>query len=482
MKPPLLLHSHLSFCHTAKHLAPIPTMVSETSQSKNVCVIGAGPSGLVAARELRKEGHKVVVVEQNHDVGGQWLYEPSVQGEDPLGRNAFLKVHSSVYESLRLTSPREIMGFTDFPFLVKKGRDMRRFPSHKELLMYLKDFCEFFGLREMIRFNTRVEYVGMLDYGVCSNDLKWVVRSKEKKSEKVVEEVFDAVVVATGHYSQPRLPSIKGMDTWKRKQMHSHIYRTPEPFRNEVVVVVGNSLSGQDISIELVEVAKEVHMSSRSLNISEGLSKVISKHTTFHLHPQIDTLHEDGRVTFMDGSCILADSILYCTGYSYAFPFLDTKGMVVVDDDRVGPLYEHTFPPSLAPSLSFIGIPRKILGFPFFESQAIWIAQLLSGKKVLPSWEEMMKSIKEFYQSREAAGIPKHCTHEIANFEYCDEYGDNVGFPRIEEWRKQLCISAIINAHVNLETYRDSWDDDELLQEALQSPHFTQLGLEDSHM
>jgi len=53
------------------------------------------------------------------------------------------------------------------------------------------------------------------------------------------------------------------------------------------VVVVGNSLSGQDISIELVEVAKEVHMSSRSLNISEGLSKVISKHANFHLHPQV---------------------------------------------------------------------------------------------------------------------------------------------------------------------------------------------------
>ena len=59
----------------------------------------------------------------------------------------------------------------------------------------------------------------------------------------------------------------------------------------------------------------------------------------------------------------------------------------------------------------------QIIGFPFFESQAIWIAQLLSGKKALPSWEEMMKSIKEFYHSTELAGIPKHCTHEIANFE-----------------------------------------------------------------
>lgn len=53
------------------------------------------------------------------------------------------------------------------------------------------------------------------------------------------------------------------------------------------MVVVGSSLSGQDISMELVEVAKEVHMSSRSLKISEGLSKVISKHENFHLHPEV---------------------------------------------------------------------------------------------------------------------------------------------------------------------------------------------------
>ncbi|KAK2655476.1 hypothetical protein Ddye_008528 [Dipteronia dyeriana] len=445
-------------------------------RSRNVCVIGAGPSGLVVARELRKEGHGVVVLEQNHDVGGQWLYSPNVEDEDPLVKDNIVKVHSSIYESLRLTSPREIMGFTDFPFVVKRNRDMRRFPGHKELWLYLKDFSEWFGLREMIRFKTRVEYVGMLDYGEFGKDLKWVVRSKPnyKADEKVVEEVFDAVVVATGHYSHPRLPSIKGMDAWKRKQMHSHIYRTPQPFRDEVVVVVGNSISGQDISIELVEMAKEVHLSSKSLDITEGLSKVISKHHNLHLRPQIESLGEDGRVTFVDGSWVIADTILYCTGYSYSFPFLDTKGIVVVDDDRVGPLYEHTFPPSLAPSLSFVGIPRKLIGFPFFESQAKWIAQLLSEKTALPSWDDMMQSIKDFYHSRDAAGLPKPNTHDIASFEYCDKYGDHIGFPHLEEWRKGLCLTALVNADANLESYRDSWDDHQLLQEAHQSPHFTQ--------
>ena len=55
----------------------------------------------------------------------------------------------------------------------------------------------------------------------------------------------------------------------------------------QVVVVVGNSLSGQDISMELVDVAKEIYLSAKSLNISEGLSKVISKHSNLHLRPQV---------------------------------------------------------------------------------------------------------------------------------------------------------------------------------------------------
>ncbi|KAG1347847.1 Flavin-containing monooxygenase FMO GS-OX-like 9 [Cocos nucifera] len=388
-------------------------MTPEIKQSKYVCVLGAGPSGLVAARELRREGHSVVVLEQNHDVGGQWLYDPRVEEEDALGRVAPLKVHSSAYASLRVMSPRLSMGFTDFPFLARKGRDMRAFPGHREIYLYLRDFCDWFGLRELIRFNTRAENVAMVGSGESGNNIKWVVRSKEKKCEKVMEESFDAVVVATGHYSQPSMPNIKGMDVWTKKQIHSHVYRVPEPYCDE-----------------------------------------------------IDSLCEDGRVLFVDGSSITADSIIYCTGYSYSFPFLDTEGIVVVDDNRVGPLYEHTFPPLLAPSLSFVGIPKKILGFPFFESQAKWIAQLLSGKRTLPSPDDMMKAIKDFYRTKEIKGIPKRKTHEIASFEYCDMYGDNCGFPHLEEWKKEICLLALKNSLMNLETYRDQWDDDEWLRMA----------------
>ena len=56
------------------------------------------------------------------------------------------------------------------------------------------------------------------------------------------------------------------------------------------MVVIGNSLSGQDISMELVDVAKEVHLSAKSLDISNGLSKVVSKTSSLHIHPQVPFL------------------------------------------------------------------------------------------------------------------------------------------------------------------------------------------------
>lgn len=43
----------------------------------------------------------------------------------------------------------------------------------------------------------------------------------------------------------------------------------------------------------------------------------------------------------------------------YSFPFLE-EGLVSVEDNRVGPLFQHVFPPALAPTLSFVGLPWKV--------------------------------------------------------------------------------------------------------------------------
>lgn len=54
-------------------------------------------------------------------------------------------------------------------------------------------------------------------------------------------------------------------------------------------------------------------------------------------------------------------------------------------------------------------------------------------------------------------------------------YGEFCDYQRVEQWKKDIVMRTLRNAEANLETYREEWDDDELLQEALQSFHFTQF-------
>lgn len=82
-------------------------------RSLKVAVIGAGTAGLVTARELQREGHRVVIFEKAAEIGGTWKYNPEIES-DPLGIDPNRKiVHSSLYSSLRTNLPRHLMGFSD---------------------------------------------------------------------------------------------------------------------------------------------------------------------------------------------------------------------------------------------------------------------------------------------------------------------------------------------------------------------------------
>ncbi|RLM86105.1 flavin-containing monooxygenase FMO GS-OX-like 8 [Panicum miliaceum] len=376
--------------------------------------------------QLRREGHGVTVMEQS--------------GGDPLGAAG---VHSSIYASVRLITPREIIGFSGFPFYPRN--DGRRFPAHGEFLRYVRDFCDAFGLMGAVRLNTKVLRLSLAP-GDGDGVMRWVVRcAKQGEDEGEVvttEEVFDAVVVAVGQYSKPWLPTINGMDKWSRRQLHSHSYRVPDSFQDQVVVVVGFHESGKDIALELLGVAS-----------------------------QIDCLCEDGQVVFADGSGVVADA--QGEKYDYSFPFLDTAGLVTVDDNHVGPLFEHTFPPALAPLLSFVGVPKKVVVPLFYEVQARWVAQVLSGRRSLPPVEDMLRAVEEYNRARDAAGVPKRLTHDFFDLEYCDEFGEKrCGFPRLEsrlEWKKELLWSTVTGMRDDMESFRDDYHDSDLVREGLRS-------------
>ncbi|CAH2048038.1 unnamed protein product [Thlaspi arvense] len=467
------LSEGLKYSPSLRNLVNTMTPSLSPIRSHHVAVIGAGAAGLVAARELRREGHSVVVFERQNQVGGTWIYTDHVE-PDPLSVDPTRPVvHSSVYGSLRTNLPRECMGYRDFPFVIRSGvsesRDPRRFPSHSEVLAYLQDFAKEFRIEEMIRFETAVERVAPAEESDGeAGKMKWRIESTEKEEKLRRDEIYDAVVVCNGHYIEPRLAEIPGISSWPGKEMHSHNYRIPEPFKDQVVVLIGNSASAVDISRDIAGFAKEVHVACRS-NAADTFIKQ-SSYSNLWMHSMIERVHEDGSVVFQNGKTILVDVIMHCTGYKYHFPFLETNGSVTVEDNRVGPLYKDVFPPALAPWLSFIGIPWKVVPFPLFELQSKWIAGVLSGRITLPAKEDMMKDIESFYSTLEAQGIPKRYTHQmgVAQFEYNDWLASQCGCSGTEEWRKEMYLTTGVRKREYPETYRDKWEDHHLVSQAYQ--------------
>ena len=90
---------------------------------QHVCVIGAGPSGLAAARNCVRFGLDVVVFEKNGKVGGNWVFD------DRTG-------HSSVYENTRLISSKALSAYDDFPM----PRDYPAYPGHREVQAYFEAY------------------------------------------------------------------------------------------------------------------------------------------------------------------------------------------------------------------------------------------------------------------------------------------------------------------------------------------------------
>ncbi|KAK9832816.1 hypothetical protein WJX81_004138 [Elliptochloris bilobata] len=386
--------------------------------SLNVAVIGAGAAGLVAARELLREGHTIAVLEQNERVGGIWDYSADVESDDLLGLDPKRRrVHSSLYADLRTNLPREVMGFSDFPntpaALNGRSVDARRFPAHPEVQAFLEAFADEFDLRRHIRFRMRVARIDPLGPPGAWGAGPWALTAElvgrsQGSSERLQ---YDAVVVAVGNYAEPNLPKgVAGMRTCPVLQLHCHNFRSPAAFREQTVLVVGASFSGVEIAQLLSGAAAAVVHSARTWGPHDLEAPPA---TNIMRVPMLEALLANGRARFAGGSLSpRLDAVIYCTGYQYHYPFLQHLELVETDDMRVAPLYKHVFPPAAAPTLAFIGLLFKSLRNMQFELQAKWVARVLSGRAApLPDREAMQADAAAFYALLERAGVPVRHTH-----------------------------------------------------------------------
>jgi thioredoxin reductase len=324
-----------------------------------VCIIGAGASGLAAAKTFRERGIPFDCLERENDIGGLW------NANTPTG---------VVYDSTYLVSSRKHTGFDDYPL----PDDYPIYPSHALALDYLRDYAKHFGIFDLIEFNTTVERVERDGDG-------WAVQVAGESRPRY----YRALVLANGHHNEPRMPDIPG--TFSGEIMHSRDYRTMSQLTGKRVVVVGVGNSGCDIAVDATNVARSVHHSMRRGTYfapkfllgraTDGVQNFCEKipmprwlrnrlYTFTHLllvgrnsyyglptpehwlldtHPTVNTvlpqLVAHGRidvkpqitefsgstVRFSDGSEVEADLVVFATGYKISNPFIDDSGWFRAD-------------------------------------------------------------------------------------------------------------------------------------------------------
>lgn len=360
---------------------------------RKVAIIGAGPCGLSAAKYLlaQKVFEQVVIYEQRQEVGGVWNYspEPSPTRQVPQV-SAFappdLPVRTPMYDVLHTNIPWHLMKYSDQDF--PKGSLI--FPPREAVQDYLVRYSG--DIRHLIRFNSQVDDVRLRQEN--GRDL-WDVEVQSTKDGGRHTGTFDAVVVASGHYSTPFIPDVKNIEDFNEAHpgviTHSKSYRSPEAFSGKKVVVVGNAASGLDIASQISHVCiKPLLLSVHTPTPPENLEWANAEEV-----PVIEEyLAAERGVRFQDGRVERdVDAILYATGYLFTFPFLRSLiPPLVTDGRRVHGIYkdlihiEH-------PTLVFPGLPIKVVPFPLSESQAaifsrVWANVLpLPAKAAMHEWE-----------------------------------------------------------------------------------------------
>lgn len=262
-------------------------------KNMNIAIIGAGTAGLSGAKHALAAGCNVTVFEQAKALGGTWVYT------DNIGKNEYgIDVHSSMYKGLHTNLPKEIMGYPDFPI---PEQDRSYIPA-EDMLKFLNLYAETFNVKQCIKLEHHVIRIRPIENG------KWEIIVKDLPNDKLLTLTFDAVLACNGHYHTPAYPNYPGHKLFKGKQIHSHDYRCPDPYKDETVLVIGAGPSGMDLAYEVGKLAKRVTLSHhlRDPPKTKFPANVTQK-------PDVISMTED-RVHFSDGSFETFSVVLYCTG------------------------------------------------------------------------------------------------------------------------------------------------------------------------
>ncbi|XP_060084211.1 trimethylamine monooxygenase-like [Ylistrum balloti] len=362
--------------------------------NRRVCVIGAGPCGmsfLYHNNQLKvagKECADVVCYEKQSNWGGLWNYTWRT-GTDEQGNVC----HGSMYRDLWSNGPKECLELHDYTFDDHFGKAIPSFPPRAVLFDYLQGRWNKSNLRNYITFNTNVQRV---TYNKETDD--FTVMTKDLSNDKdLPPERFSHVIVATGHFSVPKVPSFEGIDKFPGRILHSHDFRRANEFKGQRILIVGSSYSAEDIA-----------MQCRKMGSDNVIISYRRKPTNYHWHNGIEerpplTRVDGSTIHFNDGTTADVDAIILCTGYLYNFPYLpDSLRLKTALELYPAGLYKGTvWMGDGNNKLLYLGMYGQYYSYTMFNIQAEWASAVVSGHKQLPTREDMESDIRIWRRKQE---------------------------------------------------------------------------------
>ncbi|WP_372000340.1 NAD(P)/FAD-dependent oxidoreductase [Tistrella mobilis] len=205
--------------------------VTPRARDMRVIIVGAGFGGLCMAIRLRQAGFKAVtILEKGEALGGTW--------------------RRNTYPGAGCDVPSHLYSFS---FALKPDWS-RTYARQPEILAYMEETADRFGLRPLIRFGTKVEAAAFDDQqGLWTIDLTGGGRLEA-----------EVLISAVGQLDRPAVPEIPGRDSFAGLQFHSARWPAGLDLGGRRVGVVGNGSSAVQFIPEIAPAAGHLTLFQRS--------------------------------------------------------------------------------------------------------------------------------------------------------------------------------------------------------------------------
>ena len=199
----------------------------EMTEQVEVVIIGGGQAGLALSHYLTRQGRTHLVLEQGW-VGETW--------------------RSGRWDSFTLNTPNWM---TQLPGLPYQGDNPDGFLQREDVVAYLEQYAASFHapLRCGVRVTAVRQQPGGDGYLVEAEQVSFSARN---------------VVLATGAFPKPKLPTASAALSTIICQLHTSEYRSPQMLPSGAVLVVGTGQSGCQVAEDLHESGRQVYLSTSS--------------------------------------------------------------------------------------------------------------------------------------------------------------------------------------------------------------------------